>query len=218
MLFLGSSNPGKIREFGGLLAPMGVTVQPLVFEVEETGTTFVDNARQKALAFAAKSGGVTVAEDSGLVVSALNGLPGPFSARFADLEIDGALSPVRVNPSGRSREVMDPLNNARVLELMAALPEPKRAASFVVRLVVALRDRILFEAGGEAHGWITTEPRGERGFGYDPIFVGQDTFGKTYAELDPMRKNLRSHRRRVLQEFQFWLAKAIKDGTLPEAL
>ena len=94
-------------------------------------------------------------------------------------------------------------------------PQPRRAAVFKVVLAVATpAGEVLFKAGAESHGWISDAPRGEHGFGYDPVFVGQDTFGKTYAELDPMRKNLRSHRRRVLQEFKAWLGQALKGGTL----
>ena len=214
MIFLGTTNPGKVREMGGLLAPMGLELKPLALDVPETGATFADNAREKALAYAQHSGGVTISEDSGLVVPALKGLPGPYSARFADLTLDADLKPRGVVPSGREREEMDRVNNARVLALLADVPEPRRAASFLVRLVVARPGEALFEAGGEAHGWIAAEARGERGFGYDPIFIGQDTFGRTYAELDAMRKNMRSHRRRVLQELQHWLAKALREGAL----
>ncbi len=214
MIYLGTTNPGKLREFASLLAPMGLEIEPVSLEVPETGDTFEDNARQKALGYAAQTDGVTVCEDSGLVIAALNGLPGPWSARFVDLEIDDERKPLGVKPSGRSREELDPLNNQRVLELLAGVEQPRRSAVFKVRLVVARGEQILFEAGGESHGWIADEPRGSGGFGYDPIFVGQDTFDRTYAELDPMRKNLRSHRRRVLKEFQHWLGKALREEQL----
>ena len=175
---------------------MGLDLDSIALEdVPEEGDTFEDNARSKALAYAAATGDITISEDSGLVIPALGGLPGPWSARFADMGLDRT-----VVPSGRPREVLDFLNNQKVLQGMAKIPQPHRAAYFVVRLVVAHKGEVLFEAGGEAHGWISEEARGTHGFGYDPIFVGQDTFGKTYAEIDSVRKNLRSHRKQVLKD------------------
>lgn len=214
VIHLGTTNPGKVRELASLLSPMGLELQLLALDVPETGETFEENARQKALAYAKHTGGITISEDSGIVVAALGGLPGPYSARFADLELDADRRPIRVVASGRPREEIDRLNNARLLELLRGVPQPQRAAVFLVRLVVAHGDRILFEVSGEVHGWIAEEARGDRGFGYDPVFIGQDTFGKTYAELDPVRKNLRSHRRRLLNELQHWLGKALREGTL----
>lgn len=114
-------------------------------------------------------------------------------------------------PSGRAREEIDRLNNLRVIELMKGYEQPRRAAAFMVVLAVATpAGEILFKGVGEAHRWIADSMRGNRGFGYDPIFVGSDTFERTYAELDPMRKNLRSHRSRVLKEFKAWLGGYLK--------
>jgi XTP/dITP diphosphohydrolase len=217
MLFLGTTNPGKVREFVSILAPLGVDVQPVALDVPETGHTIKENARQKAFAYAMHTGGVTVSEDSGLAIPILNGLPGPWSARFSDCILDGSLETLnilRVEESGRSREEIDIVNCQRVFSLLHDTRQPYRAAQFVVHLVVAKGAKILFEAGGEVHGWIAEEARGNNGFGYDPIFIGQDTYGKTYAELDPVRKNLRSHRKRVLAEFSLWVAQAIVDGVL----
>lgn len=220
MLYLGTTNPGKVREFAGILAPLGVDIQAVALDVPETDDTFEGNARQKAFAYAAHTGGVTVSEDSGLVVPALCGLPGPWSARFSDCVIGvadrvfGGLKVQCVVDSGRSREEVDEANGKRVLQLLSDVQQPHRAAKFVVHLVVARGSEVLFESGGEAHGWIAEEARGANGFGYDPIFVGQDTFGKTYAEIDPVRKNLRSHRKRVLTEFGLWVAQALRDGVL----
>jgi XTP/dITP diphosphohydrolase len=227
-IYLGTTNPGKVRELASLLSPMGLAIELVALEVPETGDSFEENARQKALAYARHTGGVTICEDSGIVVPALGGLPGPWSARFADLELDAERRPLRVVPSERPREEFglpaaasatrgpefDRLNNERLLELLRGVPQPQRAAVFKVRLVVARGDAILFETSGEAHGWVAEEARGERGFGYDPVFVGQDTFGKTYAELDPVRKNLRSHRGRLLGELQHWLGKALRERAL----
>lgn len=200
MIHLGTTNPGKVAEMAALLEPLGVQLVPIALDVEETGVTFEDNARAKALAYAAHTGGITLSEDSGLSIPSLGGLPGPWSARFADLDV----ATRTVHPSGRAREELDRLNNTRVLELMAGVEQPRRAAVFQVVLVVARPGEVLFHAHAACHGWIAEGARGDRGFGYDPIFVGQDTFGRTFAELDPVRKNLRSHRKRVLDELFMW--------------
>lgn len=213
-IHLGTTNPGKVREFAALLSPMGLKIELISLEVPETGDTFEDNARQKAFAYAEHTGGVTISEDSGIIVPELGGLPGPFSARFADVKIGDGHEVLGIESSGRPRDEMDSANNLRLLELMEGVPQPRRAAVFKVRLVVVKLDELLFETSGEAHGWIAEEARGDRGFGYDPVFVGQDTFGRTYAELDPVRKNLRSHRRRLLKELQHWLGKALRGGEL----
>lgn len=207
-LFIGTTNPGKLGEFVALLAPLGLTVQIARSheEVEEPSTDlldgFTENARIKALAYSNLCGGVTLAEDSGLAVAALDGLPGIYSARFADLD----LATRKVADSGRPREVMDPANNQRLLDRMKGFAQPRRAALFRTAVALARGSEVLFSAVAESHGWIADEARGARGFGYDPVFVGQDTFGKTYAEIDPVRKNLKSHRKRVMDELFFWLS------------
>jgi XTP/dITP diphosphohydrolase len=200
MLHVGTTNPGKVAELAALLAPLGVRLQVTSLDVPETTDTFEGNAREKALAYAAHTGGVTLSEDSGICIPALDGLPGPWSARFADLD----LGTREVVESGRDRATIDAANNARVLELMRGVEQPRRAALFKVVLIVARPGEVLFQSGGEYHGWIAEEARGAGGFGYDPVFIGQDTFGKTLAELDPVRKNLRSHRKRVLDELFLW--------------
>ena len=211
-LYIGTTNPGKLGEFVALLAPLGLEVKVATSadEVEEPSTDildgFVENATVKALAYAGLCGGVTLAEDSGLAVAALGGLPGIFSARFADLDV----ATRRVTPSGRAREEIDPLNNRKLLELMTGIEQPRRAACFRTAVALARGAEIVFTSVAESHGWIAAEPRGERGFGYDPVFVGQDTFGKTYAEIDPVRKNLRSHRKRVMDELFFWLSRHLE--------
>jgi XTP/dITP diphosphohydrolase len=205
-LYLGTTNAGKVAEFGALLAPLGVKLVPVSLDVPEVGDTFEANAREKGLAYAAHTGGLTLAEDSGLLVPALEGLPGPWSARYADLD----LAMKRVVPSGRHGEEMDRANNERLLAALQGVEMPRRAAMFRVVLVVTRPGEVLFEAAAECHGWIAPEARGTMGFGYDPVFVGQDTFGKTYAEIDPVRKNLRSHRKRVLDELFMWLSQRLE--------
>jgi XTP/dITP diphosphohydrolase len=212
--FIGTTNQAKIHEIGAILAATGCSFEPSEpVDPEETEPDFEGNALLKARAYARAAGGVTISEDSGIIVPALGGLPGPWSARFSDFEhIDveaGTMSGYR--PSGLARVVIDQRNNERLLALMEGIEQPRRAAQFKVVLAVAAPDgEILFQARGESTGWIAEACRGEHGFGYDPIFVGSDTFGKTYAELDAMRKNLRSHRRRVLQEFKAWLGRELK--------
>lgn len=208
--FIGTTNPGKVREIGSILAATGCEFEVAdPVDPKETESDFEGNALLKARAYARHSGGLTISEDSGLIIPSLGGLPGPWSARFSDCEIDPITHRVLgVNDSGRSREVMDRLNNESVLAMMSGIEQPRRAAAFKVVLVVAdPNGKILFRGVGESHGWISETMRGTGGFGYDPIFIGGDTFGKTYAELDSVRKNLRSHRNLVLQEFKAWLAK-----------
>lgn len=207
---LGTGNPGKVAEMAALLSPLGIELGTLALDVPEPAPTFEGNARIKGLAYAAQTGGaLTVCEDSGLCIPALGGLPGPWSARFADCDIEGGRI-VRVVESGRERAEIDLANNERVLSLLSGVEMPRRAAAFVVRVVVAQGDRIVYEDGAEAHGWIAESPRGDRGFGYDPIFVGADTFGSTYAELDAHRKNTRSHRKQVMARLAHWLAAQVR--------
>jgi XTP/dITP diphosphohydrolase len=211
--FIGTTNPNKVRKIGSILFASGCTfkvAEPV--DPEETEDNFEGNALLKASVYARHAGGLTISEDSGLIIPALNGLPGPWSARFTDCTIDPESRRVSDHrKSGTPRADRDTANNALVLELMKDIEQPRRAASFKVVLAVAAADgEILFKDVGESYGWIAEEARGTNGFGYDPIFVGGDTFGKTYAELDAMRKNLRSHRKRVLDELQAWLGQFLK--------
>ncbi len=222
--FIGTTNKNKIYEIASILSVTGCTYTPTdPIDPEETEPDFEGNAFLKARAYAKHAGGATISEDSGLIIPALGGLPGPWSARFSDyLDVDVPTGTVsRYHPAGFdlpndvAREKRDLLNNERVISLMEGIEQPRRAASFKVVLCVANeKGEILFKAVGESFGWIAEKPRGMNGFGYDPIFVGGDTYGKTYAELDSLRKNLRSHRRQVLQEFQVWLGKMfVEEGT-----
>lgn len=214
--FLGTTNPYKVREFAALMSATGCELEitdPI--DPEETESDFEGNAILKALAYAKHSGGITICEDSGLIVPALGNLPGPWSARFCEYQnIDITKGVVSgYNKSNSTREIIDNLNNEKVIQLMKGIEQPRRSASFKAVLVVADQDgNILFKSSGESFGWISKEMRGAGGFGYDNIFIGQDTFGKTYAELDSMRKNLRSHRKRVMQEFKMWLGQKLKNN------
>jgi XTP/dITP diphosphohydrolase len=209
MLVIGTTNPGKIREIGAICHPLGVEIGTLELDVEETGITFAENALIKARAYsAARPGEVVLVEDSGLSIAKLGGFPGPWSARFHDLDLETRV----VTPSGLSREEIDRFNNARVLELLRNIPISDRGATFVVHFVAMRDGEVLFQASGESHGWIAEEPRGTDGFGYDPIFIGADTFGRTYAEIDPTRKNLRSHRKDALRQLSIWIMGVVAQG------
>ncbi len=149
---------------------------------EETGSTFAENALIKAHAAVAETGFAAVADDSGLVVDALDGAPGVYSARYAGVHGD------------------DAANNAKLLRELAAVPAAERTARFmsVVALVRADGTELLGE--GACEGMVGFEGRGEHGFGYDPLFLPADTPGKTMAELVPEEKNAISHRFHALQD------------------
>lgn len=148
--------------------------------VEEDGATFTDNAIKKARTIAEASGMITLADDSGLVVDALDGAPGTFSARFAG--------------PGCSDED----NNTRLLELLRGVPAPQRLARFVCVIAVALPGGGWETVSGICEGQILLAPRGHKGFGYDPLFLPAG-YRQTFAEIDSATKNLISHRGRALQ-------------------
>ncbi len=156
-LLIATTNTGKLREIRSLLAEVPVELVtlrdlPPIEEPEETGVTFADNARLKALYYAAHSGLTTVAEDSGLVVDGLHGEPGVRSARF--------LRPDATYPE----------RFAEIFQRLAGPPEQDRTARFVCAVAVARGGEIVYEARGTVEGEIAREPRGAGGFGYDPIF------------------------------------------------
>ena len=192
-LVLASSNPGKLREFEALLAPLGmeVVVQASlgVSDADEPHGTFVENALAKARHASRRTRFPALADDSGICVEALGGEPGVHSARFA----------------GEPRS--DARNNEKLVKLLAG-KDSRRAHYYCV--VVFLRhaeDPEPVIAEGIWAGEIVAEPRGANGFGYDPHFFLRD-FGKTAAELDPEQKNLVSHRGKALRRL---LAK-LKEG------
>ncbi len=172
-LVIASGNAGKIREFQGLLQhlPLDVQPQPEVMDVEETGSTFAANARIKAKAVATTTGHWALADDSGLSVNALGGAPGVHSARYA------------------------PTDPERINKLLGALSKTsERDAQFCAALCVAAPDgSVLIEVEGRCDGRITTLPRGEGGFGYDPIFEVSGT-DLTFAEMPLSDKKTHGHR------------------------
>lgn len=175
-LVIASGNAGKIREFARLLSavPLEVKPQPEGLDVEESGSTFAANARLKACAVAAATGAWALADDSGLSVDALQGAPGVFSARYA---------------------ATDPERIARLLQELG--DNPNRDAHFSAALCIAAPDgSVLAEVEGQCHGLITTAPRGDQGFGYDPIFEVANT-GLTFAEMSLEEKKRHGHRGRA---------------------
>ncbi|WP_027355730.1 XTP/dITP diphosphatase [Desulfofundulus thermocisternus] len=183
-LVLATRNPGKVRELSQLLSPLGYEVLSLehfpgVPEVVEDGATFRDNAVKKATAVARHTGQLALADDSGLEVDYLGGAPGVHSARFA----------------GEGHD--DRANNEKLLRLLAGVPPEKRTARFRCVVAVATPEGKVFTTEGTCEGVIAEEPRGEGGFGYDPLFY-VPSCGKTFAELDPEVKNRISHRGRAL--------------------
>jgi len=201
-LVLASSNPGKLREFEALLAPLGMEVVPQaslgVSDAEEPHGTFVENALAKARHASRSTRLPALADDSGICVGALDGEPGVHSARFA------GEPPPGVTPG---RETQDARNNEKLIKLLAD-KDSRRAHYYCV--VVFLRhaeDPEPVIAEGIWAGEIVAEPRGANGFGYDPHFFLRD-FGKTAAELGPEQKNLVSHRGKALRRL---LAK-LKEG------
>lgn len=213
-IIVGTSNPGKVREIASILSPLGHEIIPIALDIEETGKTISDNAKIKALSYSKENPGIyVIAEDSGLVIPMLNNLPGPYSARFHSVNIDDNLNVISVPKEDftTDKSEHDKLNNEKLLAMTKSLPPEKRAAYFEVSFVIAKDNEILTESAGHSYGYISDEMRGTNGFGYDPLFIGNDTFGKTYAELDTARKNLKSHRKKALKEIGLWVAANIKD-------
>ncbi len=183
-LLVGTQNPGKQREYRDLLADLPVQwVTPAAiglgdFEPEENGATFEENARGKALAYAQAAKLPTLADDSGLVVDALGGAPGVYSSRYAG---PGASDEDRYR---------------RLLRDLAAVPDAERTARFVCVVALALPEGAVYTASGTLEGSIGHGPKGDEGFGYDPVFVLPD--GRHLAELPPPEKHALSHRGRAL--------------------
>ena len=149
---------------------------------EETGTTFAENALIKAEAAVAETGFAAVADDSGLMVDALGGEPGVYSARYAGVHGD------------------DAANNAKLLAKLEDVEDTRRTARFASVIAFIARDGLVTMGEGFCEGTIGRAPRGEHGFGYDPLFLPADTPGKTMAELEPQEKNAVSHRFHALQD------------------
>lgn len=185
-VILASKNPHKLTELSAILSQHGFEIAleseyGLDIDVDETGTTFEENSLLKAEAVMKASGLPVLADDSGLMVDALNGAPGVYSARYGHKSSDGE-------------------RTAFLLENMKDVPDEKRTAKFVCVITCLWPDGRKIVARGECPGVITREVHGENGFGYDPVFYLPE-LGMTYAELPSEQKNAISHRARALQEF-----------------
>lgn len=185
-LVIATNNAGKAREYREMLAPFGVTVKTLAdlprFAIDECGTSFEENALIKARTAVAKLDLPVLADDSGLVVDALNGAPGVHSARYAGDHDDAA-------------------NNAKLLRELTGVPATQRTAHFHTTIVALKPDGAKLETSGRVEGQILTQLRGQNGFGYDPLFMPKEFPGRSMAELTPAEKNQISHRGRALQAF-----------------
>ena len=183
-LLIATNNQGKVREIKQILDGVYDEILSLKdagiqADIVEDGNTFYDNARKKALEISRIVEFDVLADDSGLCVEALQGAPGIFSARFA------------------GENATDAENNRKLIELIKTVPSGKRQAKFVCSIVMARAGAEMLHVEGEVYGDIVTKPRGEGGFGYDPLFYMQK-YDKTFGELDADIKNRISHRARAL--------------------
>ena len=191
-LLLASQNPGKLNE-------MRLLVEGLPFRVlgprdlglheapDETGITFLENAAIKALAYAKLSGRLTVADDSGLSVDALDGAPGLYSSRFG----------------GEGASDLD--RNLLLLEKLRGVPRERRGARFTSAVAAAREGEVLFQAQESVEGTIAEEMRGESGFGYDPLFF-YPPYGRTFGEVTRPEKDRVSHRGKAFARLRGYLA------------
>ena len=192
-LVLATTNRNKIREIRALLDGIDaelVTLDewPHLAAPAETGRTFADNARQKAIYYAGATGAVVVAEDSGLEIDALGGAPGVESARYGGVDLTY------------------PEKFSRIYQALRECADSNRSARFVCALAVAHGDEILFDARGTIEGEIAPQPRGSGGFGYDPIFF-YPPYGRTLGEASAEEKSAVSHRGKAFRQLRAFLDK-----------
>lgn len=184
-----------MSELDRILKPLGITALTAkqagvnLSEVEETGSTFAENARLKAEAAFKKCGMPSIADDSGLMVDALNGAPGVYSARYAG---EGASDSDKIN---------------KLLTELKDVPENNRTAAFVCSICCILESGEIIEVSGRCEGKIAFEPKGEGGFGYDPVFIAEN--GKSFAELSSDEKDKLSHRGNALRALKAELEKKL---------
>lgn len=188
-LLVATTNPGKIREIAAILAGAGADLvfmseYPHIAEPPETGSTFAENARLKALYYARETGLPSVADDSGLEIEALDGAPGVQSARWHGTDYAFKFQ--------------------KIYELLRDRGAAGSPARFVAAVAFARDEGIVFETEGVVNGEIAPEPRGTGGFGYDPIFY-YPPHGRTLAELDPGAKAAVSHRGQAFRAFREFL-------------
>lgn len=192
---IATKNKGKAKDFEALFAPLGYEVVTMFevapdMEIEETGTTFEENAILKAETLSRALGKLVIADDSGLAVDALGGEPGVYSARYAGDHDDEA-------------------NIVKVLEKLEGVPESERTARFCCALAIAGPNMETFTVFGTCEGVIINEKRGTNGFGYDPIFY-VPKLGRAMAELTPEEKGTISHRGNAIRKLAAELPNLLK--------
>jgi XTP/dITP diphosphohydrolase len=196
-VIIATKNPGKAREFEHIFAPRGIEVRtlldyPEIEDVEETGATFEENATLKAEAISQKLNKMVIGDDSGLIVDALGGRPGIYSARYAG-----------------EQPKSDQKNLEKVLDELQGVSEEERTARFYCALAVAIPGKETFTVAGTCEGRILEEQRGTNGFGYDPVFYVPEK-GCAMAELSADEKNKISHRANALKKLDGILDSIVK--------
>jgi XTP/dITP diphosphohydrolase len=195
---LSTGNPNKVDEVKDILKDLPIDVLSKDdlgfknFEVEEDGKTLEENAIKKAVALREKIEGIVIADDTGLFVDFLNGAPGVYSARY----------------SGENSTYEK--NNLKLLDELKGVPMEKRGACFKTIIALAMEDGNVITVKGECKGTIGTKPKGDEGFGYDPLFI-VDGYNKTFAELGEEVKNKISHRAKALDKLKEEIIKILKD-------
>ena len=190
-----TGNQGKLREVKKILADLNVDIvsmkeEGIQIDVDENGTTFAENAQIKATAIGAHTDAIVLADDSGLVIDALNGEPGIYSARYL------------------GEDTSYRIKNQNLIDRLEGVPDERRTARFVCAIAAALPDGTVLHTEGTIEGIIGYEERGENGFGYDPIFC-VPKLGKTTAELTDDEKNAISHRGSALEKMKVLLREYI---------
>ena len=201
-----TTNEHKIIEISAITNKFGISVVSRTdagvpdFDIEEDGDTFEENSYIKAKTIMDYIGKPTIADDSGLMVDALNGAPGIYSARFADNDKDGE-DFLEDEQKSQQRNSQDNANNLKLLRLLKDVPFEKRTAKFVSVITLLIPNKEPIVCRGEVHGHIAFEQIGENGFGYDSLFIpiGRDT---TFGVISPGEKNTMSHRFRALEELK----------------
>lgn len=191
-MVIATKNKGKVKEFEALFERYGIKITSLldinepIPDIEETGTTFKENARLKAEGIAKVLNVPVVADDSGLSVDALEGRPGVYSARYAGEPTD------------------DVKNYEKLLDELRDVPNEKRTARFICALALAIPGKETIFTEGTCEGTIAHEPKGTNGFGYDPVFIPEG-YDCTMAQLEQSEKNRISHRYHALLQLEEWL-------------
>ncbi|MCF3941913.1 XTP/dITP diphosphatase [Oceanobacillus alkalisoli] len=191
-IIIATRNQGKVKEFIDFFQPYGVNVQSLLDiaeqqlpDIEETGNSFAENAALKAEQIAEMLNRPVLADDSGLVVDALDGAPGIYSARYA------------------GEDKSDEANNQKLLQKLQDVPQAERTARFVCVLAIAIPGEKTKFYEGTCEGEISVAPHGKNGFGYDPLFI-PNGYQQTMAELSASEKNQISHRSNAIKQLENW--------------